>query len=166
MFYPIWLLGIVFLRCMLKVRSKTLWLSYSFSSKYSCFPNPSICYQSFKKNYLIDLFFLCWKLKSRGLKKNVHENKIFLFNTFRLAFSLSSLFWYMYIIIISPFHLSTHYYGHGNVTSYFREQSFDFYGGGGHGNLKKKKKSLINDHEVEVSYSSFIGIHCLFLIQM
>ena len=26
--------------------------------------------------------------------------------------------------------------------------------------------SLINDHEVEVSYSSFIGIHCLFLIQM
>jgi hypothetical protein len=23
-------------------RSKTLWLSYSFSSKYSCFPNPSI----------------------------------------------------------------------------------------------------------------------------
>jgi len=34
------------------------------------------------------------------------------------------------------FHVSsvcTHYYGHGNVTSYFREQSFDFYGGGGHG---------------------------------
>jgi hypothetical protein len=30
----------------------------------------------------------------------------------------------------------------------------------------KKKKSLINDHEVGVSYSSFIGIHCLFLIQM
>jgi hypothetical protein len=80
-------------------RSKTLWLSYSFSSKYSCLPNPSICYQSFKKNYLIDLFFLCWKLKSCGLKKNVHENKIFLFNTFRLAFSLSSLFWYMYMNI-------------------------------------------------------------------
>jgi hypothetical protein len=38
-----------------------------------------------------------------------------------------------------PFHLSTHYCGHGNVTSYFREQSFDLYGGGGHGNLEEKK---------------------------
>jgi hypothetical protein len=26
--------------------------------------------------------------------------------------------------------------------------------------------SQIDDHEVAVSYSSFIGIHCLFLIQM
>ena len=32
--------------------------------------------------------------------------------------------------------------------------------------LKKNNNLLINDHEVEVSYSSFIGIHCLFLIQM
>jgi len=43
-FYPIWLLGIVFLMYMLKARSKTLWLPYSFSSKYSCFPNPSFFY--------------------------------------------------------------------------------------------------------------------------
>ena len=57
--------------------------------------------------YIICLF-LCWQLKSCSLKQNVHENKVFLFNIFRLAFSLSSLFWYMYIIIISPFHLSVH----------------------------------------------------------
>ena len=38
------ILGIVFLMCMLKARSKTLWLPYSFSSKYSCFPNPSFFY--------------------------------------------------------------------------------------------------------------------------
>jgi len=31
---------------------------FSFSSKYSCFPNPSIFYQSFKKNYLIGYFFV------------------------------------------------------------------------------------------------------------
>jgi hypothetical protein len=59
----------------------------------------------------------------------------------------------MYIIIISPFHLSTHYYGHGNVTSYFRGPSLDFYGGGGHGIFFLNNNSLINDHEVEVSYS-------------
>jgi hypothetical protein len=69
--------------------------------------------------------------------------KIKWFNTFRLAFSVSSLFWYIYIIIISPFHLSTHYYGQGNVTSYFREQSFDFYGGGGHGIFFLNNNSLI-----------------------
>ena len=67
-FYPIWLLGIVFLRCMLKARSKTLWLSYSFSSKYSCFPNPSIFYQSFKKNYLMDYFFVFAALKKMSMK--------------------------------------------------------------------------------------------------
>jgi hypothetical protein len=88
--------------------------------------------------YIICLF-LCWQLKSCSLKQNVHENKVFLFNIFRLAFSLSSLFWYMYIIIISPFHVCAHYYGH--VTSYFGELSFDFYRGGGHGkNLKKTFK--------------------------
>jgi hypothetical protein len=38
------ILGIVFLMCMLKSRSKTLWLPYIFSSKYSCFPNPSFFY--------------------------------------------------------------------------------------------------------------------------
>ena len=31
---------------------------HSFSSEYSCFLNPSIFYQSFKKNYLIDYFFV------------------------------------------------------------------------------------------------------------
>jgi hypothetical protein len=31
---------------------------------------------------------------------------------------------------------------------------------------KNNNNSLINDHEVGVSYSSFIAIHCLFLIQM
>ena len=51
-FYPIWLLGIVFLRCMLKARSKTLWLSYSFSSKYSCFPNPSIFFINLLKKII------------------------------------------------------------------------------------------------------------------
>jgi hypothetical protein len=39
----------------------------------------------------------------------------------------------------------THYYGHGNVTSYFREQSFDFYGGGGHG-IEKNNLSKIIKH--------------------
>jgi hypothetical protein len=32
--------------------------------------------------------------------------------------------------------------------------------------FKKINNSLINDHEVGVSYSSFIAIHCLFLIQI
>ena len=52
------ILGIVFLMCMLKARSKTLWLPYSFSSKYSCFPNPSFFINLFKKNYLIGFFFV------------------------------------------------------------------------------------------------------------
>ena len=64
----------------------------------------SLYFLSIFQKKLSDGLFFCFC----GLKTNVHENKIFLFNTFRLAFSLSSLFWYMYIIIISPFHLSVH----------------------------------------------------------
>jgi hypothetical protein len=130
--YPIWLLGIVFLRCMLKARSKTLWLSYNFSSKYSCFPNPSIFYQSFKKNYLMDYFFVFAALKQMSMKTKssylihfgLHSPSVLYSGT---CISLS----FHYHFTVSS--VCTHYYGHGNVTSYFREQSFDFYGGGGHG---------------------------------
>jgi hypothetical protein len=45
--------------------------------------------------------------------------------------------------------MSTHYNGHGNVTSYFREQSFDFYGGGGMEFKKKKNNSLIIDSNLK-----------------
>jgi hypothetical protein len=169
MYYPIWLLGIVFLRCMLKARSKTLWLSYSFSSKYSCFPNPLFFINLLKKIIWWIIFFVYAALKKMSMKKNcmtttefcsrhstytwekqypkarlgktqiqVWQQKIWNCNykkkmsmktksSYLIHFGLHSpSVLYSGTCISLSFHyhftvssVCTHYYGHGNVTSYF-----------------------------------------------
>ena len=131
MFYPIWLLGIVFLRCMLKARSKTLWLSYSFSSKYSCFPNPSIFYQSFKKNYLMDYFFVFAALKTMSMKTK---------SSYLIHFGLHSPS-VLYSGTCTPFNLSVHIIMVMVMLHHTSGSNHLIFMGEGAMEIKKKKKN-------------------------